>query len=213
MLSSFIFPPWLGMSLALVIHLVFVVRQVWSPEDVTSSQPIVDGAIYLLRSLGRTTYIFIALLCIDSAFTWFAGGWGFALWRYHFPQVLVALVIGVELLWIIIFARPTVKRYLFLAGMALGYVVAFRVIVPLFDNLIAAMVTAMAVLVFGGFALAALTQVFVKVEPGDVPTALQKVDGEALFHKIFSPIVLVVILAVAMIQTFLTLYGYSLFAW
>jgi hypothetical protein len=211
MIRTLIVAPYVGLVAAVVAQLLLVLRQIWFPDGFPAQQggKAWQFLVYCARNFWMTLLLMVGVVCIDVGFLWVLGGWGFAFWRYHLPQVLFAVIVGLELVAGIVLVRPTPKKTRFFVAMVAMFWVAFRLLVPLVDNLIYAVGGALGGLLVVFWAIGFFGKVFVVTADDDVPASLQRWDKVQQYRRWFGWPVQVGILAGAFITTLLMAYGYT----
>ena len=219
------FNPFLGTHLALLFQTIGLIFYILIPKDYLPKNSAAVRLYRLLKSFGLAIFFLFSIMFVDIAVMWLANAWTYADWRFQLPSVIIILVIGVEFLGYILLSRPRVVDLLYFAGSYALYAYYFHAYVSQFE-VMSLYIEGKVMYIFGAIILVGIPVIYgrpdkssnihmenekkVHAKSGS-PWKRPLWDLEKYYHKIYQNWVIGLLWLLALLQSILTLNGYSLF--
>jgi len=217
MTTTLIVNPFLGIQICAMLQTVVLGFLVVVPRDYRPPRRGGTIVFELLRSLGIGSLAVFGLFFIDMAVGWFFSGWSLADWRYQLPSVLILAFLGVQYVIVTLFYKGNLVDTFYFITIALTIMLFFHWWIPLDvvfmgRNIEAYLPIILAALIVIYVPLSIARYIFMK---RIASTRFSKLIApwwtiSDKMHAIFNRKVNFILWILAVLQSMLTLLGYSL---
>ncbi len=215
-MTTFSFNPMIVILICAVLQTVLMAILILIPDNFTykDKKKSLVFFIGLLEGLGSSALVIFGILFVDTALLWLFGNWSTTDWLFQLPNVIILLFLGLEYIIFTLFRRGNLLDILF-CGISVATILVFlHWWVPLDALMADKFKEDFPIMIFaliGVYVLISIIKITIEQKKSRTEKEMEHLwDIRKQLSHVFNMKINVVFWILAVVQSMLIFYGYSL---